>query len=276
MLTEGKKRFRLKIAATAQNTKNDEKLHGATSHGEITTLLDEIGQGLRADDATNFEKLVIARKYGPLLWQLKAIVGHGHFKNCLKERFPKISYYKCNRWMVIAEHEQKVAEALATHPDVSWGPKKMVDFLRGSWSPQTDFEEEESSGHVAPDPHLIELDPDPELDGTGFLDDEPDAEPKHRWEQQAAKAEMEAGLTEAEPSTQSSAYAVTVTVFSNADVETMEAGLSKWQPKTKLLHASKQTNNVAVECPRDQIQKLLRDLGAMFSSCSRIRLVVES
>ena len=61
-------------------------LHSATYDRDIETLLDQIDQGLQADDATNFEKLEIARKYGPLLIQLKAMVPHGQFKLVLKER----------------------------------------------------------------------------------------------------------------------------------------------------------------------------------------------
>lgn len=74
---------------------------------KITELLDQIGEGLQADDATNFEKLTIARKYGALLWDLKALAPHGEFMNMLKERFPKVNYAKCNRWMVIAKSVRK-------------------------------------------------------------------------------------------------------------------------------------------------------------------------
>lgn len=109
---------------------------------KIGELLDQIGEGLRADEATNFEKLTIARKYGPLLWDLKSLAAHGEFMNKLKERFPKVSYYKCNRWMTIAENEPEVAAAIEKYPDVAWGPKKMIDYLKG-WNPNEEPEEDE-------------------------------------------------------------------------------------------------------------------------------------
>lgn len=110
---------------------------------KIGELLDQIGEGLRADDATNFEKLTIARKYGPLLWDLKALAAHGEFMNKLKERFPKVNYAKCNRWMFIAKHESEVVAAIDAHPTVSWGPKKMIDFVKGYWTPEEEEDGEE-------------------------------------------------------------------------------------------------------------------------------------
>lgn len=109
---------------------------------KINELLEQIGEGLQADDATNFEKLTIARRFGPLLLDLKRIVPHGEFKKTLKERFPKVSYYKCNRWMSIAENENEVAAAIEKYPDVAWGPKKMIDYLKG-WNPEEEPEEDE-------------------------------------------------------------------------------------------------------------------------------------
>lgn len=110
---------------------------------KIGELLDQIGEGLRADDATNFEKLTIARKYGPLLWDLKALAAHGEFMNMLKERFPKVNYAKCNRWMFIAKHEAEVSAAIEAHPTVAWGPKKMIDYLKGNWTPEDEEDGDE-------------------------------------------------------------------------------------------------------------------------------------
>lgn len=139
-----------------------QKLHGATFLAERGTevensgagvgsqgqrslgeLLDQIGQGLREDDASNFEKLRIARKYGPLLWELKSLAPHGAFQQTLRERFPKVSYPKCNRWMFLAKHEAEIVAALERHPDVAWGPKKMIDYLKGAWVPNEEVESEE-------------------------------------------------------------------------------------------------------------------------------------
>lgn len=165
---------RLAAMPTPEGVKDDQKLHGAIfehadqdhpgtpdrSLGEvakcqttgednggflddkIAELLDQIDQGFQADDATHFEKLTIARKYGPMLLELKEIAPHGTFKQKLKERFPKISYAKCNRWMFLASHETEVAAAIEQYPDVSWGPKKMVDFLKGVWTPEPEDEDD--------------------------------------------------------------------------------------------------------------------------------------
>lgn len=120
---------------------------------KIAELLDRIGQGFQADDATNFEKLTIARQYGPLLWDLKALASHGEFMDKLRERFPKVNYAKCNRWMFIAKHETEVAAAIEKYPDVAWGPKKMIDFLKEFWMPDEEGEDEEDDcfGNVRED-----------------------------------------------------------------------------------------------------------------------------
>ena len=154
-----------KIAARAIPHET-EKLHGATFEAgrvppadpgpvtpaldgnellerKITELLDRIGQWLLADEATNFEKLTIARTCGPLLWDLKALVPHGSFKQALRDRFPKVNYAKCNRWMVLAKHEEEIQVALEKYPDVAWGLKKMIDFLKGFWTPEEEAEDDE-------------------------------------------------------------------------------------------------------------------------------------
>lgn len=134
---------------------------------KITELLDQIGLGLQADDATNFEKLTIARQYGALAWDLKAIVPHGEFKRRLKERFPKVNYSKVNRWMVISKNETEVATAIEKYPDVAWGPKKMIDYLKG-WNPEEEPEEDEdvSDGFTEEDNLDAETDDAHELDAT--------------------------------------------------------------------------------------------------------------
>lgn len=109
---------------------------------KITELLDQIGEGLQADDATNLQKLTIARRYGPMLLELKELVPHGTFMQKLTERCPKITYAKCNRWMYLARHEEEIANAIEMHPDVAWGPKKMIDFLRHVWTPDSEDEDE--------------------------------------------------------------------------------------------------------------------------------------
>lgn len=115
---------------------------GAILGEKITELLDQIGEGLQADDATNFQKLTIARRYGPMLLELKELVPHGAFEQTLAQRFPKVSRSKCYRWRYLAENEDRVAAALERYPDVAWGPKKMIDFLKGYWSPEAEDEEE--------------------------------------------------------------------------------------------------------------------------------------
>jgi hypothetical protein len=128
--------------------KTDENT-GDSLDEKISELLDEIGQGLRADDATKFEKLTIARKYGPMLLELKELAPRGTFKSRLKERFPKVNYAKCNRWMFIGKHEAEVAAAIEKYPEVAWGPKKMIDFLKG-WNPdeEQEYEEDEADGYL--------------------------------------------------------------------------------------------------------------------------------
>ena len=122
---------------------------------KITELLEQIGEGLQADDDTNLQKLTIARRYGPMLVELKELVPHGTFMQKLLERYPKLTYSKCNRWMYLARHEEEIVAAIAMYPDVAWGPKKMIDFLRHVWSPDSEDEderfendEEECSGMV--------------------------------------------------------------------------------------------------------------------------------
>ena len=152
--TAGKEKEIMPESSTTQ------KLHGATfesesnsstSECEVDDLLEKIGQGFRDEDATNFDKLNIARKYGPLLLDLKKIVPHGKFQETLKKRFPKVSYAKCNRWMFVAMKEAEVAAAIAEHPDVAWGPKKMVDYLKGYWSLDNDEDEEDAIGSLEED-----------------------------------------------------------------------------------------------------------------------------
>jgi hypothetical protein len=139
---------------------------------KITELLDEIGEGLRADDATNREKLAIAQKYGPLAWDLIAIVQHGEFKRKLKERFPKVNYSKVNRWMVISKNALEVAAAIEKYPDVAWGPKKMIDYLKG-WNPEVEPEEDEDDSEGFPledNLHEEPLLPNNEVDDVSELD----------------------------------------------------------------------------------------------------------
>lgn len=151
-----------------------EKLHGATfdqaetptpsaplpsdPNIRIDELLGQIDQGVRDDDATNFEKLQIARRTGPLLLELKELVPHGTFKDMLKQRYPKQTYSKLNRWMYLARHEAEIEEAIRAHPDVSWGPKKMIDYIRGMWVPGEDEEddEEDAAGIVESPPEDAE------------------------------------------------------------------------------------------------------------------------
>ena len=107
-----------------------------TNTGKIGDILDQLGQGFYADDATNLEKLNIARTYGAKLLELKALVPHGKFQETLAGRFPSVNYSKCNRWMGIAREASRVADATEKYPDIAWGPKKMIDFLTGSWRPR--------------------------------------------------------------------------------------------------------------------------------------------
>ncbi len=122
----------------------------------IAELLDELCAGFEADDATNREKLEIARRYGPHLLELKEHIRHGKFMEAIKARYPKVNYHKCRRWMFIARHEDEVAQAVEKYPDIAWGPKKMIDFINGVWTPEPedegdmgDDDEEEWCGNVS-------------------------------------------------------------------------------------------------------------------------------
>ena len=246
-----------------------QKLHGATIDGDLESLLDQIGQGLQADDATNFEKLNIARKYGPLLIELKAMVPHGHFKLVLKERFPKVSYAKCNRWMVIARHEAEVAEALVTHPEVAWGPKKMIDFLKGALSLEEvaddgDWDEDDCWGGIALDGDEERQQSDTETqDGPDddHLDNQPQSDPRSRWEQMAAKAESEARLIGKEPVAPAKEGVVTVTVFTEDNHTLVQDGLSKWRPKSIRLQGSKDARHLKATVTPEQIPDVVLRLG---------------
>lgn len=248
-------------------------LHGETFDRDIETLLDQIDQGLRADDATNFEKLKIARRYGPLLIQLKAMVPHGQFKQVLKERFPRVSYSKCNRWMNIAKGEIQVAKVLDTYPDVAWGPKKMIDFLQGRWSPEVECDEDECYGvtpdnRIEPDdePYYSEIDDEAENEADGTDEGEIDAYdscqiPSDVQEAFVAKAEAEAKLIGQPPDDSPMLCKVAVTVFSQADLGAVENGLSQWNPKITSLKGSKQTHAVAASLPPNDIPTLLDQLS---------------
>lgn len=247
-------------------------LHGATFNEDLESLLDEIGQGLRADDATNFEKLTIARKYGPLLIELKEMVPHGHFKLVLKERFPRVSYAKCNRWMVIARHESKVAEALVAYPDVTWGPKRMIDLLQGRWSPEVECDEDECYGvtpdnRIAPDdePYYDEI----EEENQDETDDSDAADPDDSESNQALlsvtassksrefaqKAKREAESIDQEPEVSPQLGKVVVTVFTTADHSAIQECLARWEPKSITLKGSKQTT-VTIGLPPNDVPHL--------------------
>lgn len=142
---------------------------------KIGELLDQIGEGLRADDATNFEKLTIARKYGPLLWDLKSLAAHGEFMDKLKERFPKVTYAKCNRWMFIAKHEAEVVAAIDALPTVAWGPKKMIDYLKGNWTPEDEEDGDEDDCFGAIREEYIKAEPLLPIDPEAEDANEPDA-----------------------------------------------------------------------------------------------------
>ena len=178
-----------------------QKLHRATFDAEdvpadagptqqewkITELLDRIGEGLQAEDATNFQKLTIARNYGPHAWKLKALVPHGEFKLKLKERFPKFKYSKVNRWMVISKNKTEVSAAIEKYPDVAWGPKKMIDFLKG-WNPESEPEDDEDDSEGLPvednlnDVPLLTVHDEVEDEGNEeeVEDDEASVSPKHQ------------------------------------------------------------------------------------------------
>ena len=151
---------------------------GDPAETKITELLDQIGDGLKEDDATNFQKLEIARKYGPFVSELKSMTPHGMYMKRLKERFPKPSYDKCHRWRYLAENEDRVAAALAKFPDTAWGPKKMTDFLKGCWSPEAEDEEDRFDGDedeysgVVPTEFSQPVEDQPETDESDDADNE--------------------------------------------------------------------------------------------------------
>jgi len=146
---------------------------------KIGELLDEIGQGFREDDATNIEKLTIARKYGPVLWALKLLVPHGGFMDKLVERYPTVKYSKLNRWMFIAKHEVEIQEALEKYPDVAWGQKKMIDFLKGKWTPEDFEDEEEEDFHGVV--HDEDIEEEPLFSSQDDMDDEAEPDPASPW-----------------------------------------------------------------------------------------------
>ncbi len=169
----------------AQDDTTPQILHGAKFEDggdpvetKITELLDQIGEGLKEDDATNFQKLEIARKYGPFVSELKSMTPHGMYMKRLKERFPKPSYDKCHRWRYLAENEDRVAATLAEFPDVAWGPKKMTDFLKGCRSPEAEDEEERFDGDedeyrgVVPTEFSQPVEDQPETDKSDDADNE--------------------------------------------------------------------------------------------------------
>ena len=93
---------------------------------QIADLLDRIAEGLQHDEQMQFDRLTLARNYGQLVLELKWAVPHGKYMDMLKERFPRSSYDKCNRWRFISERDDEVEAAIQTHPDVLWGPTKMI------------------------------------------------------------------------------------------------------------------------------------------------------
>ncbi len=233
--------------------------------GEIDALLAQIGHGLLADDATNLEKLNIARKYGPLLRQLKALVPHGTFQKTLEERYPRVNYSKCNRWMYIAKHEAQVAEALIAHSDEAWGPKKMIDFLRGVLTLDEKQSDDEECYGFTPD-NRIEPDDEPyysefEEEAQDEADsDESDLSVVH--EAFVAKAEAEARLMGTPPDdSQPSLGKVVITVFSQNDLGVIQGSLSQWQPKSTALKGSKQTYSVTASVPPSDIADFFNQLS---------------
>lgn len=271
-----------------QSFGESQKLHSTTFNGDIETLLDQIDQGLRADDATNFDKLNIARKYGPLLIQLKAIVPHGQFKQVLKKRFSWASYSKCNRWMNIAKDETLVAKALDTYPDIKWGPKKMIDFLQGRWSPEADCDEDECYGvtpdnRIEPDdePYYSEIEDEDQDEADGTDEGELDANdfcqvPSDVQEAFVAKAEGEARLIAQPPDDSPMLCKVAVTVFSQAELGVVEDGLSQWNPKSTSLKGSKQTT-VSASLPPSDISTLFFQLSEALKKSlpTKLRVSVE-
>lgn len=263
-------------------------LHSATFDRDIETLLDQIDQGLRADDATNFEKLTIARKYGPLLIQLKAMVPHGQFKQVLKERFPRVSYSKCNRWMVIARHEAEVAEALVAYPDVAWGPKKMIDFLNGEFVPHDEpdnWDEEDLLGCVSDEPDQLSPAPvvelkalNAEMDEEGLSEGDGDElDDRSKWEKTAAAAESEKRLMGKEPLISTKVGTVTVTVFSEDDRDAVEVALAEWQPKPVSVIGRRSVTNLTSTVSPEAIPELLMKLGKSLKQTlpSRLKVSIE-
>jgi hypothetical protein len=233
-----------------------QKLYGATI-GNIEDLLDQIAEGLQDDDDTNLHKLSIARQYGPLLRQLKKLVEHGSFKKCLRERFPGVSYAKCNRWMIIAKHDAEVASALEKFPNVAWGPKKMINHLKGLWSPQRDVDDDGSENDTEEFRGLVRG----EQSETVVQDN------KAAWEDLAANAESAARSLGKEPERTLSGFAVTVTVFSLADYMAIQSCLSSWDQKSTRLHGSQHAHNVVASVPSDEIGAVLNLLGEFLASC---------
>jgi hypothetical protein len=235
-------------------------LHCATFDCEIDSLIDQIGEGLREDDATNFEKLNIARTYGPLLIQLKAIVPHGQFKIVLKERFPKVSYAKCNRWMVIARRDTEVAEALVAYSDIAWGPKKMFDYLTKEWRPEIESEEDEGEcceSDISTEGVIVHSEISTEKDR--FSDEESD-DPAS-WERFVAKAESEAQLIGTEPVIPTHHGTVIVTVFSEVDHDVIADALAQWQPKTIQVFGRKEMTNLTATVSPEAVPDILMKLG---------------
>ncbi len=260
-------------------------LHSATFGRDIETLLDQIDQGLRADDATNFEKLKIARKYGPLLIQLKAMVPHGQFKQVLKERFPRVSYSKCNRWMVIARHEAEVAEALVAYPDVAWGPKKMIDFLNGEFVPheEDEWDEEDLLGCVSDETNQFSTIPVVNLkglsaDGEDFSDeDDGELDDLSKWERVTEAAESEARMIGKEPAIPMSVGTVVVTVFSDDDRDSVEVALKEWQPKPVPVIGRRCVTNLTSTVSPEAIPELLMKLGKSLKMAlpNQLKVVIE-
>jgi hypothetical protein len=214
-----------------------QKLPGATFDSDVERLLIQIDEGLREDDATNREKLELARKYGPLLLRLKEVVQHGMFQKTLKTRYPKLRYSKLNRWMFIARHETQVEAALALHPDVAWGPKKMIDYLKGTWHKNIDCDEDDHFGDApeeSPESTSVNDPPESTADETGadeLCDDFPNTK---RWDDLVSKAEskaQQAGRPTAVDLPEVPEATVTVTVSSDADRTNIEACLNEWSPK---------------------------------------------
>jgi len=140
----------------------------------IADLLDQIAEGLRADVQKEAERLTLARTYGQRVLELKRTVSHGGYMGKLRERFPRSSYHKCHRWRFIAERDEEVEAALREHPDVTWGPTKMIAYLKGRWSPGSGAgrgEDEDTSdldgeplGSTAQRPAGEEADEQPQVD----------------------------------------------------------------------------------------------------------------